>query len=49
MCMLLKLGYAKFGVSSNVYLSKIIKEKPLGDRLDHPPSLVKERLIVYQF
>ena len=29
MCMLLKLGYAKFGVS-NLILSKVIKEKPLG-------------------
>ena len=29
MCMLLKLEYAKFGVS-NLFLSKIIKEKPFG-------------------
>ena len=29
MCMLLELDYAKFGVSS-LFLSKVIKEKPLG-------------------
>ena len=32
MCILLKLHYAKFGVS-NLFFSKVIEEKPLGDRL----------------
>ena len=31
--MLLKLDYGKFGVS-NLFLSKVIEEKPLGVRLD---------------
>ena len=43
MCILLKLDYAKFGVS-NLFLSKVIKEKPLGVGLT-PPPLVKEGLI----
>ena len=42
MCILLKLDYAKFGVS-NLFFSKVIKEKPLGGRLDSP--LVQEGLI----
>ena len=33
MCILFKLHYAKFGVS-NLFLSKVIEEKPLGVRLD---------------
>ena len=45
MCILLKLHYAKFGVS-NLFFSKVIEEKPLGARLD-PPSLVQEGLIKY--
>ena len=36
MCILLKLDYAKFGVS-NVFFSKVIEEKLLGGRLDPPP------------
>ena len=36
MCILLKFDYAKFGVS-NLCFSKVIKEKPLGGRLDPPP------------
>ena len=32
MCVLLKLDYAKSGVS-NLFLSKVIKEKSLGDPL----------------
>ena len=36
MCILLKLRYPKFGVSSLVF-SKVIEEKPLGIRLDPPP------------
>ena len=36
MCILLKLHYAKFGVS-NLFFSKVIEEKPLGGRLDPPP------------
>ena len=40
MCILLKLDYAKFGVST-LFLSKVIEEKTLGDRHD---SLVKQRL-----
>ena len=48
MCILLKLDYAKFGVS-NLYFAKVIEEKPLGSRLDPPsppppPLLVKEGL-----
>ena len=43
MCILLKLQYAKFDVSS-LFCSKVIKEKPLGFWLD--PPLVKEGLIV---
>ena len=41
MCMLLKLDYAKFGVS-NLFFSKVIKEKPLGGST--PLTLVKEGL-----
>ena len=40
MCILLKLDYAKFGVS-NLFFSKVIEEKPLGGSA-RPPSLVKE-------
>ena len=40
MCILSKLDFAKFGVCN---VRKVIKEKPLGSRLD--PPLVKERLI----
>ena len=36
MCILLKLDYAKFGVS-NLFFSKVIEEKPLGVWLDSPP------------
>ena len=32
----LKLNYAKFGVS-DLFFWKVIKEKPLGSRLDPPP------------
>ena len=42
MCILLKFDYAKFGVS-NLYFSKVIKERPLGAQLD--PHLVKKGLI----
>ena len=35
MCILLKLHYAKFGVS-NLFFSKVIEEKPLGGRLYTP-------------
>ena len=38
MCILLKLDYAKFGVSTLFFFSKIIEEKPLGGRLDPPPT-----------
>ena len=42
MCILLKLHYAKFDVSS-LFSTKVIKEKPLVGRLDPPPPpLVKE-------
>ena len=44
MCILLKLHYAKFGVS-NLFFSKVIKEKPLVVGSNPPPSpLVKEGL-----
>ena len=36
MCILLKLHYAKFDVSS-LFSSKVIEEKPLVGRLDPPP------------
>ena len=36
MSILLKLNYAKFGVS-NLFFSNVMEEKPLGDRLDPPP------------
>ena len=35
MCIILKLNYAKFDVSS-LFCSKVIKEKPLGGLLDPP-------------
>ena len=35
MCILLKLDYAKFGVS-DLFCSKVIEEKPLGCRLEPP-------------
>ena len=45
MCILLKLPYAKFDIS-RLFCSKVMEEKPLGDRLDSPPPppLVKEGL-----
>ena len=43
MCILLKLDYTKFGVS-NLFSSKVIKEKPLGGWL-----LVKEGLTIICF
>ena len=43
MCILLKLHYAMFG-PSNLFFSKVIKEKHLGVQLD-PPPLVKEGLM----
>ena len=44
MRILLKLHYAKFDVSS-LFCSNVIEEKPLGVRLDPPPTpLVKEGL-----
>ena len=36
MCILLKLPYAKFDIS-RLFCSKVMEEKPLGDRLDSPP------------
>ena len=42
MCILLNLDYAKFGVS-NLFLSNVIEEKPLGVG-STPQSLVKEGL-----
>ena len=36
MCMLLKLDYAKFGVS-NLFLSKVIEEKPSGGGVGSTP------------
>ena len=33
MCILLKFDYTTFGVA-NLCFSKVIEEKPLGDRLD---------------
>ena len=37
MCLLLKLDYAKFGVS-NLFLSEVIKEKLFGGLgVEHPP------------
>ena len=48
MCILLKLDYAKFGVSNLFFFSKVIKEKPLGGGgggLNLQP-LVKEGLTV---
>ena len=41
MCILLKFDYAKFGVS-NLCLSKVIKEKPLGVQLDRLPWYRKD-------
>ena len=40
MCILLKLHYAKFGVS-RLFCSKVIEEKPLGGRLDPPCFLLR--------
>ena len=37
MCILIKLDYAKFGLSDLFFFSKIIEEKPLGCRLDPSP------------
>ena len=45
MCILLKIDYAKFGVS-NLFFQKVIEEKPLGGGVGSIPSpLVKERLV----
>ena len=44
LCVLLKLKYAKFGVS-NLFFPNVIEEKPLGGRLD-PLSLGQEGLSV---
>ena len=47
MCILLKLHYSKFDVSS-LFFSNVIEEKPLGGRLDPPPlgkGRVKKRKI----
>ena len=43
MCMLLKLEYAKFGVS-NLFLSKVIEKKPLAGS-SRPPG--KGRVIIF--
>ena len=43
MCILLKLHYAKFDVSS-LFRSKVIDEKPLGVWLDPQPPLGKGRV-----
>ena len=43
MCILLKLNYAKIGVS-NLFLSKGIEEKPLGGWLGPPTPLGQEGL-----
>ena len=50
MCILLKLDYAKFGVS-NLFYSKVIEEKPFGGRLDppDPPPLDKGRVNIKGF
>ena len=50
MCMLLKLHYAKFDVSS-LFCSKVIEEKPLRGLAGNPPPppLVKEGLCNSQF
>ena len=37
MCILLKLDYAKFDVSS-LFFSKVIEEKPLGGSSRSPPA-----------
>ena len=47
MCILLKLDYAKFGISS-LFLSNVIEEKPFGGRLE-PLPLVKEGLRLRQW
>ena len=47
MCMLLKLDYAKFGVS-NLYFSKVIKENLWGGGSPPPPPQ-KKGLIVISF
>ena len=47
MCILLKLNYAKFGVS-NLFFSKGIEEKPLGGRLDPlGTGRIKDVKIIY--
>ena len=44
MCILLKLDYAKFGVS-NLFFSKVIDEKPLGESARPlPPPLGKGKV-----
>ena len=47
MCMLLKLHYAKFDVSS-LFCSKVIEEKSLGGgSVGPPPPLFKGRVKLY--
>ena len=36
MCIMLNLDYVKFSISNLFFFSKVIKEKPLGDRVDQP-------------
>ena len=49
MCILLKLDYVKFGVS-NLFFSKVIKEKPLRGSARHPTGRVDANIspICYQ-
>ena len=46
MCISLKFDSAQFGVS-NLFLSKVIKEKPLGGWPRPPSPLVKEELMSF--
>ena len=43
---ILTLDYVKFGVS-NLFFSRVIEEKPLGDQIDPPPPLAKVGLKLY--
>ena len=43
MSILLKLDYAKFGVF-NLFFSKVIREKPMGDCSTPPPPVGKRRV-----
>ena len=46
MCILLKIDYAKFGVS-NLFFQKVIEERPLGGGVGSiPPPLGKGRVSV---